>query len=537
MKIRIKSVKSKIIVFFIGLAAFQICVMAGFAKLQLEPSIVSMYSEHLERFADVALTETTQETEKIERYMVNIIGDAQIQDFLRRADEEQSAELPPVLSTELRNRILSYTDYDNIITAIYLVDNYGRIYSNLGKSPMQTFMNRNQELKDRKEESAVWYGGENGNTITVYRNVNNNTTDLTQKIGALCIFIDRKMFQERIDDLMMEEEQHYVLEWGLRTWIEKDIIYRPVKMMMRILLAELFALLLVSIALVVFLSERITRPIRKLTIAMKEIGAGNIDTVVLDEGEDELGLLAATLNRMSKSIKKLMEQIHEDEKQKRYLELKAMQYQINPHFLYNTLDSIAMSARRNQDRQSEEMTHALAEFFRIGLSHGAEYVTVEMEVRYVKAYLEIQNMRFPDLLTWECSIEHGLEEIKILKFILQPLAENSIYHGFRDSGECGHIEIRVYTSGKNLQLCVSDNGIGMMPEQLEILKSRMAWKQMTEQSIQEGGFGLQNVQQRLQLVYGTKAGLHIESEWEEGTRITVVIPDIIKTHSEKEGSV
>ena len=101
MKIRIKSVKSKIIVFFIGLAAFQICVMAGFAKLQLEPSIVSMYSEHLERFADVALTETTQETEKIERYMVNIIGDAQIQDFLRRADEEQSAELPPVLSTEL----------------------------------------------------------------------------------------------------------------------------------------------------------------------------------------------------------------------------------------------------------------------------------------------------------------------------------------------------------------------------------------------------------------------------------------------------
>ena len=92
MKIRIKSVKSKIIVFFIGLAAFQICVMAGFAKLQLEPSIVSMYSEHLERFADVALTETTQETEKIERYMVNIIGDAQIQDFLRRADEEQSAE-------------------------------------------------------------------------------------------------------------------------------------------------------------------------------------------------------------------------------------------------------------------------------------------------------------------------------------------------------------------------------------------------------------------------------------------------------------
>ena len=301
---------------------------------------------------------------------------------------------------------------------------------------------------------------------------------------------------------------------------------------------------LLPLALVSLINRSFAQRLGELSTAFDRMDTEEIEELEYIQGTDEISALMWNYNQMVRRMKELIQTVYKDRLEKQGIDIArqqaerlALYSQINPHFLYNTLDSIAMSARRNQDRQSEEMTHALAEFFRIGLSHGAEYVTVEMEVRYVKAYLEIQNMRFPDLLTWECSIEHGLEEIKILKFILQPLAENSIYHGFRDSGECGHIEIRVYTSGKNLQLCVSDNGIGMMPEQLEILKSRMAWKQMTEQSIQEGGFGLQNVQQRLQLVYGTKAGLHIESEWEEGTRITVVIPDIIKTHSEKEGSV
>ena len=533
MKIRIKSVKSKIIVFFIGLAAFQICVMAGFAKLQLEPSIVSMYSEHLERFADVALTETTQETEKIERYMVNIIGDAQIQDFLRRADEEQSAELPPVLSTELRNRILSYTDYDNIITAIYLVDNYGRIYSNLGKSPMQTFMNRNQELKDRKEESAVWYGGENGNTITVYRNVNNNTTDLTQKIGALCIFIDRKMFQERIDDLMMEEEQHYVLEneerhlkissdqdeteerdsivvmrtdgrWGLRTWIEKDIIYRPVKMMMRILLAELFALLLVSIALVVFLSERITRPIRKLTIAMKEIGAGNIDTVVLDEGEDELGLLAATLNRMSKSIKKLMEQIHEDEKQKRYLELKAMQYQINPHFFMNTLNNIHALVDIDTGKAKSSIVE-LSKLMRYVLYEASnKTILLSREVQFLKNYIALMSLRYTNKVSIKMDFPAEVPEVQIPPLLFVSFVENAFKHGVSYRSESFIHVLMQLDEGNRLSFRCSNSNNGSADEQ-------------------HHGIGLENIRKRLRLLFGNDYTLSITEE-EHKFDVLLIIP-------------
>ena len=157
MRARFKSVKSKIILLFVLLAVFQICVMAGFAKFHLTPKIVSMYSEHLDRFSDTILGETVSEKEKIETYMVNIIGDSLIQRYLD-AESRQAEETPDMPeSSELRNRILSYTDYDNSITAIYLTDNYGNIYSNGSQTEMTSFLKRHPELAYRKDASAVWY--------------------------------------------------------------------------------------------------------------------------------------------------------------------------------------------------------------------------------------------------------------------------------------------------------------------------------------------------------------------------------------------
>ncbi len=552
MKRGFKSIKSKIILFFILLAVFQTSVMAIFAKLHLEPSIVNMYSEHLDRSADIALNKTVEEIQKIENYTVNIVGDSEIQKFLEMANRSGARAPMPSVTEELRNKLLSYTDYDNIVQAIYLMDNQGHIYSNQGQMKMQWFLEKNLALEERREASAVWYTEKNN--IVLYRIVNNNTTDLTRKMGALCIFIDRELFEERLNNLMMEENQHYLMEgsgrnfflvseenivlnegdivstkeqdgWVLKTWIEKETAYAPVNLLLGILMMELLLLLVISVGLDVFLSWRITRPMRKIETAMQQIGEGNMDIVVHDSDQDEMGILAATLNSMSMNIKELMAQIHKDEEQKRYLELKAMQYQVNPHFLYNTLDSIAMSARKNQDYTSEKMTLALSEFFRISLSRGMEYVTVSEEMRYVQSYLEIQGMRFPDSVTWECRVEKGIENAKVLKFILQPLVENSLYHGLRDSGREGHIEVCAGTCGNDLVFRVKDSGIGMLPEQLKKVTEELNQKQITGKSIYEGGFGLQNVQQRLQLVYGEKAGLTIESEWDEGTCITVMIPN------------
>ena len=465
MKRRFKSIKNRIMVFFIGVAVFQIAAMALFAVFHLRPSLTKMYEEHLEKFTESAFWEVTSAKMKIENYTVNMIGDSDIQEFLESADNS-SRNYVPSMTAEMRNRILSYTDYDSAIRSIYLIDNFGRMYSNLSHKAISGYLESKEELRKRSDASAVWFTDFNDSSIVVYRIVNNNTTDLKRKIGAICMVIDKSLFVDRIQQLLLEDTQNYRLEsadgnfrissaadrdtfsaekyiissydnriWRLETWIDKDEAYASIYLIFKILTLELMVLLVISICMVIYLSGRITRPISDIRNAMKQIGKGNMEAEVPVSGEDEIGQLAATMNRMSKKIGELVERIRREETNQRLLELKAMQYQINPHFLYNTLDSISMFARKNHDEQCEELVIALSDFFRISLSHGQEFVTVEKEVKYAECYLEIQNIRFPEQITWDVTVEEELKEIKIMKFILQPLVENSIYHGIRDAGQ------------------------------------------------------------------------------------------------------
>lgn len=554
MKRRFKSIKNRIMVFFIGVAVFQIAAMALFAVFHLRPSLTKMYEEHLEKFTESAFWEVTSAKMKIENYTVNMIGDSDIQEFLESADNS-SRNYVPSMTAEMRNRILSYTDYDSAIRSIYLIDNFGRMYSNLSHKAISGYLESKEELRKRSDASAVWFTDFNDSSIVVYRIVNNNTTDLKRKIGAICMVIDKSLFADRIQQLLLEDTQNYRLEsadgnfrissaadrdtfsaekyiissydnriWRLETWIDKDEAYASIYLIFKILALELMVLLVISICMVIYLSGRITRPISDIRNAMKQIGKGNMEAEVPVSGEDEIGQLAATMNRMSKKIGELVERIRREETNQRLLELKAMQYQINPHFLYNTLDSISMFARKNHDEQCEELVIALSDFFRISLSHGQEFVTVEKEVEYAECYLEIQNIRFPEQITWDVTVEDGLKEIKIMKFILQPLVENSIYHGIREAGRKGHIQISAYQDANGLILCVQDDGIGMLPEELTELMADLESEEIREKDIHEGGFGLKNVHQRLKLMYGENSGLQIKSEWEEGTCITIYIP-------------
>ena len=554
MKRRFKSIKNRIMFFFIGVAVFQIAAMALFAVFHLRPSLTKMYEEHLEKFTESAFWEVTSAKMKIENYTVNMIGDSDIQEFLESADNS-SRNYVPSMTAEMRNRILSYTDYDSAIRSIYLIDNFGRMYSNLSHKAISGYLESKEELRERSDASAVWFTDFDDSSIVVYRIVNNNTTDLKRKIGAICMVIDKSLFVDRIQQLLLEDTQNYRLEsadgnfrissaadrdtfsaekyiissydnriWRLETWIDKDEAYASIYLIFKILTLELMVLLVISICMVIYLSGRITRPISDIRNAMKQIGKGNMEAEVPVSGEDEIGQLAATMNRMSKKIGELVERIRREETNQRLLELKAMQYQINPHFLYNTLDSISMFARKNHDEQCEELVIALSDFFRISLSHGQEFVTVEKEVKYAECYLEIQNIRFPEQITWDVTVEEELKEIKIMKFILQPLVENSIYHGIRDAGRKGHIQISAYQDANGLILCVQDDGIGMLPEELTELMADLESEEIREKDIHEGGFGLKNVHQRLKLMYGENSGLQIKSEWEEGTCITIYIP-------------
>lgn len=555
MKRRFKSIKNRIMVFFIGVAVFQIAAMASFAVFHLRPSLTRMYEEHLEKFTESAFWEVTSAKMKMENYTVNMIGDSDIQEFLESADNSSQNYIPS-MTAEMRNRILSYTDYDSAIRSIYLIDNFGRIYSNLSHNAISGYLESKEELKGRSDATAVWFTDFSDSSIVVYRIVNNNTTDLKRKIGAVCMVIDKSLFADRIGQFLLEDTQNYRLEsadgnfrissardrdtisdkkyiistqdngvWRMETWIDKNEAYASIYLIFKILSLELMVLLVISVCMVIYLSVRISRPISDIRNAMRQVGKGNMQAEVPVSSEDEIGQLAATMNRMSKKIGELVEKIRREESNQRLLELKAMQYQINPHFLYNTLDSISMSARKNHDEQCEELVIALSDFFRISLSHGQEFVTLETEVEYAVCYLEIQNIRFPEQITWDLSVEEQMKAVKIMKFILQPLVENSIYHGIRDAGRSGHIQISAFQEADGLILCVEDDGIGMLPEELTELMKELESEEIREKDIHEGGFGLKNVHQRLKLMYGEKSGLQISSEWEEGTCIKIYIPD------------
>ena len=281
--------------------------------------------------------------------------------------------------------------------------------------------------------------------------------------------------------------------------------------------------LIAGIALTVFISGRLTGPLRELRHAMVRAGGGDLNANVHVRRKDEIALLARTYNRMLADTKEYIRENERNQRRQKELELKTLQYQINPHFLYNTLDSIYMMARRSGNGEIEDMVTSLSTLFRLSLAHGQDFVTLEHEIRYITCYLQIQRIRFPLDFTWHTTIPDELRHCRVMKFLLQPLVENSLNHGLRNKPGGGQICVSARREGDELILVVADDGMGMTEEQLHALLELINRTDMEENRDPfAGGVGVRNVHQRLLLSYGH--GLEIESDWEEGTTVTIRIP-------------
>lgn len=304
----------------------------------------------------------------------------------------------------------------------------------------------------------------------------------------------------------------------------------------------IISLLLVSLSRIV---NTVTEPLGRLC---DQIRASESRHRLLDFSypyQDEIGTLAESYNSMAEHIQQLLEeqdryirQLEEekaraDEEQalKRRAELRALQAQINPHFLYNTLDSIRWKAEIAGATDISRMTTALATLFRIGLSRGQEIITVKQEVRHVESYLQIQKMRYSDRMTYSMDIQKDILELYTVKLLLQPLVENAIYHGIKESSHSGTVVITGCREGEELVLRVSDNGMGIPPERLKALQADLA----AGLSVSREGYGIFNVNERIRLHFGQRYGLTLESVWGEGTVATVRLPCI--TMSEVENYV
>jgi two-component system, sensor histidine kinase YesM len=273
------------------------------------------------------------------------------------------------------------------------------------------------------------------------------------------------------------------------------------------------------------ISSGITEPVRKLQDIMKSVDTGEFQRVGSIRATDEIRELAREYDIMVGRIRELMEANIREQEQKRKSDLKALQAQINPHFLYNTLDSIIWMAEMGQNRQVVQMTSALSKLFRISISKGRELIPIGDEIAHVQSYLTIQEMRYRDKFSYEIDIDPSLHDETTLKITLQPLVENAIYHGIKEVDHKGHISISGRREDETILLEIRDNGRGMQPEQLEeLIASIESPLELWPGKNRQGGMGVKNVHERMRIYFGPDYGLTIRSVPGEGTRIEVRFP-------------
>ncbi|WP_322902868.1 sensor histidine kinase [Paenibacillus campi] len=305
----------------------------------------------------------------------------------------------------------------------------------------------------------------------------------------------------------------------------QEIVSEAERIRQLIIFSVLLSILFVII-IHFFLTYRLTQPIQLLKHKMRLTAEGYLEAKVNPVGNDEISDLGQSFNIMVEKIKELLKQSILKQQLLQKAELRTLQAQINPHFLYNTLDSIVWMAEAGKGESVIQLVKALSQFFRLSLNKGRDWVTIRTELAHARSYLIIQQMRYRDILAYELQVAEELQEYPILNMTLQPLIENAIYHGIKNKRGKGMITISGYEENDAVVvLTVTDNGVGITPERLAFLRSELDHPARTEDDDSyEGGFGLLNVHQRLRLYFGEQYGVQLNSVVGEWTEISIRIP-------------
>ena len=281
-------------------------------------------------------------------------------------------------------------------------------------------------------------------------------------------------------------------------------------------------LLIIFIVILInsYISFRVTNPIRELEKSVKALEEGNLDADIYMGGSYEVQHLGKSVQDMKFRIKGLMQDIVNEHEEKRKSEFDSLQAQINPHFLYNTLDIIVWQIENEKQSEAVHTVTALARFFRLSLGKGKNIVTVKDEIDHVKNYLMIQHMRFKNKFDYEFDIAEDVLELPSLKLMLQPLVENAIYHGMEFMDGDGLIMVKAWREEDELYLSVADNGLGMTEDKVEMILTGKS----SSGNGRGSGIGVKNVNERIKLYFGEAYGLSIDSEPDEGTKVTIHLP-------------
>ncbi|HPD12014.1 MAG TPA: histidine kinase [Bacilli bacterium] len=322
--------------------------------------------------------------------------------------------------------------------------------------------------------------------------------------------------QEKV--LLVEQQSvklktQYNLDWTIISVLSEDYLFSGIRLLSINNTILALAMGIMALLLSLLVSSGLIRPINNLK---ERIKTSDIESEIKETEPvfaDEIQELEISFNEMMKRIQELMELNAEESESKRKLELYALQVQINPHFLYNTLDAIAWLAKLKQQPEIERLALALARFFRISLHKGDKFITVEEEFQIIKNFIEIELIRFPDKFDIEYVIDPEIKNEQIMKLILQPIVENAIKHGISGMEEKGHISVKARCEGEFIYFEVIDDGLGFEVEKGYTPKYSMS----------SSGYGIKNVDERIKLEYGEDCGVTVESKPNNGTKVTLKI--------------
>lgn len=270
-----------------------------------------------------------------------------------------------------------------------------------------------------------------------------------------------------------------------------------------------------------FLEKKIQQPINDLVKLANEFSNGHFSYRSTASQLFELSKLSESMNMMAENLTTLIEENAKKQQHLAQSEVRTLQAQITPHFVYNSLDAILALADQEDLPAVKEMTFALSDFFRISLSKGKDWIPLSKEIRHVEDYLKILKIRYAEMLTYDIQVPDELQEQMVLKMILQPIIENAVYHGTKLVRRAGKVHVGLVEEKEALVFFVNDNGIGMSPEVLNNVRFHLSEVSL---SSTESGYGLYNVNRRLNLYYGEDAYLKIESTYNQGTCVTIRVP-------------
>lgn len=539
-----RTIRSKIAVLF-SIAIVFICIMFGVSGFRvLRDYLVDMQQKNQERLSVSLCSAISFFREECENDLKEVLEDPEIWKMVQKF--EQTSE-----EDNLKNWMETYVDEHEKISNVYLITSSYKILETSGSGKTRTYLIDRISTAERYGGDVVWDSGYDTESMMLFGKISSGT----EKNKAYLFFrIGNSQILKLFNQFRFQNSQRFSLkgvtngfevteqgfyynyydnyeellhteimidDWNLRTWSDKALILGPTRDMSAMMVKVTFAAWGLGIALSICIAQWITKPLKNMKKTMVRYGAGDFSARVSVKGKDEIAAFGHLFNQMAEQISDLVKRIKTEEDQRRRRELQTMIYQINPHFLYNTLDSVSILARRNKDAQVADIVTNLSRLFRLGLHQGRECVTVRDELSHVTYYLKIQKIRFEEYLDWKIEAPPEVLDYKTMKFILQPIVENAINHGIRAKGVPGYVGVSVRETEEDIIFTVSDTGNGMSPDAVEILRERIDRKTIDEQ--QEQGFGLWNVNQRVKLYYGEAYGITIESVREKGTNVSVRI--------------